>query len=82
MTCATQCSRQFRVPHVKTTRGQIIEMVRNYSILCDTHHPSYMKARLKDTIWDKIAKTLNLKSVSVLVSVHVVTCRDIKLTIH
>ncbi|XP_050519262.1 uncharacterized protein LOC126893284 [Diabrotica virgifera virgifera] len=41
---------------------QLIELVRSQTILYDTNDPNYLKAKLKDELWNDIGKKLNLKS--------------------
>lgn len=39
---------------------QLIEAVRAFPILYDTSHPDYFRAKLKQDLWESIAKDLNL----------------------
>jgi len=41
---------------------QIIEAVRPHLVLYDTNHSDYMKSKLKQDIWNTIAKDLNLSN--------------------
>jgi len=41
---------------------KLIEAVRQYSVLFDTSHPDYMKAKLKNNIWENIANELKFKN--------------------
>lgn len=41
---------------------QLIELVRKHTVLYDTNDASYLKSKLKDEIWNQIAKELNAKS--------------------
>lgn len=40
----------------------LIEAVRHYKVLFDTSHVDYMKIKLKNEIWEKIASELKLKN--------------------
>lgn len=40
----------------------LIEAVRHHKVLFDTSHADYMKAKLKNKIWEKIAEELKLKN--------------------
>ncbi|KAJ8934919.1 hypothetical protein NQ314_013109 [Rhamnusium bicolor] len=40
---------------------ELIEAVRNRTVLYDTNNPEYMRSKLKDEIWNEIAKKVNLK---------------------
>jgi len=41
---------------------KLIEAVRPHKILYDTSHSDYMKTKLKNDLWDKIADELELKN--------------------
>lgn len=41
---------------------ELIEAVRKFPVLYDTNDPSYMKSKLKDDIWNTIAKQVKLKN--------------------
>jgi len=41
---------------------KLIEAVRSHKILYDTSHSDYMKTKLKNDLWDKIADELELKN--------------------
>ncbi|KAF0749181.1 MADF domain-containing protein [Aphis craccivora] len=41
---------------------KLIEAVRPHKILYDTSHADYMKSKLKNDLWDKIADDLELKN--------------------
>lgn len=45
----------------------LIEAVRHYSVLFDTSHADYMKGKLKNEIWEKIASDLKLSNGKYLV---------------
>lgn len=38
---------------------KLIEMVRGFPVLYDTTHKDYMNSKLKDDLWEKLAKELN-----------------------
>lgn len=38
---------------------KLIELVRTYQVLYDTSHEDYMRTKLKDGIWKKIAEEMN-----------------------
>ncbi|KAL1489355.1 hypothetical protein ABEB36_014268 [Hypothenemus hampei] len=38
---------------------KLIEVVRNNPILYDTSHQDYIRTKLKEDLWEKIAKELN-----------------------
>jgi len=40
----------------------LIEAVRHYKALFDTSHTDYMKGKLKNEIWEKIASELKLSN--------------------
>jgi len=42
---------------------KLIEMVRGFHVLYDTSHEDYMRSKLKDDLWDKIAKELNTSEI-------------------
>lgn len=42
-------------------KEKLIELVRSETVLYDTNHNDYMKKNLKDCIWDRIAKEINMK---------------------
>lgn len=41
---------------------KLIEAVRPHKILYDTSHADYVKTKLKNDLWDKIADGLELKN--------------------
>ena len=41
---------------------RIIDAVRPHLVLYDTNHPDYMKTKMKQDIWNKIAKDLDLSN--------------------
>jgi len=45
-----------------TMEEKLIEAVRPHKILYDTSHADYMKSKLKNDLWDKIADDLELKN--------------------
>lgn len=42
---------------------KLIEIVRSFPVLYDTSHEDYMRSKLKDDLWDKIAKELNTSEI-------------------
>lgn len=38
---------------------KLIELVRGFPVLYDTTHDEYMRSKLKDDLWKKIAEELN-----------------------
>lgn len=40
----------------------LIQLVQDHPVLYDTSNEDYMRGKLKDDIWDKIAKELNFTS--------------------
>lgn len=45
----------------------LIEAVRHYKVLFDTSHADYMKGKLKNETWEKIASELKLNNGKYLV---------------
>jgi len=47
---------------IPTMEEKLIEAVCPHKILYDTSHAGYMKTKLKNDLWDKIADDLELKN--------------------
>ncbi|KAL4103861.1 hypothetical protein QTP88_019196 [Uroleucon formosanum] len=43
--------------------AKLIEMVRGFPVLYDTSYEDYMRSKLKDDLWDKIAKEINTSEI-------------------
>lgn len=47
---------------IPTTEEKLIKAVRPHKILYDTSHVDYMKTKLKNDLWEKIANDFELKN--------------------